>query len=145
MAFSDQLAKLTARAKYAETRATEANDKAKAELEQDVSAARDAANEQAERLRATADASEEKISDGWSAVQSAWADHVAAVRSKLDGVKAEHKRDEAERRAENAEDDALFAIDFAYSAIEEAEYAVLDATLARMEADDVSASSGAAA
>jgi hypothetical protein len=145
MAFSDQLAKLAVRAKNAEIRATEAHDKAKAELEQDVSAAREATKEQAERLRATADASEEKISDGWSAVQSAWTDHVAAVRSKLDTMKVEHKRDEAERRAENAEDDALFAIDFAYSAIEEAEYAVLDATLARMEADDVSASSGAAA
>jgi hypothetical protein len=145
MGFSDQLAKLAARAKDAEIRATEAHDKAKGELEHDVSAAREAAKEQAEKLRATADASEEKLSDGWSAVQSAWADHVAAVRSKLDSVKAEHKRDEAERRAENAEDDALFAIDFAYSAIEEAEYAVLDATLATMEADDVSASSSAAA
>ena len=88
---------------------------------------------------------EEKISDGWSAVQSAWADHVAAVRGKVDSRKVEHKRDEAERRAENAEDDALFAIDFAHSAIEEAEYAVLDATLARMEADEESASSSAAA
>ena len=145
MAVSDQLAKLSARAKDAETRATAAHDKAKAELEQDVTAARDAAEERAEKLRATAAASEERISDGWSAVQSAWADHVAAVRGKLDGMKAEHQRDAAERRAENAEDDALLAIDFAYSAIEEAEYAVLDATLARMEADDLSASSGAAA
>jgi hypothetical protein len=145
MALSDQLAKLTARAKDAELHATAAHDKAKAELEQDVSAARDAAEKQAEKLRASADANEERVSDGWSAVQSAWADHVAAVRGKLDGMKAEHKRDEAERRASNAEDDALFAIDFAYSAIEEAEYAVLDATLARMEADDLSATSGAAA
>ena len=40
MAASDQLAKLSARTKEAETRVAAAQDKAKSDLEQDVSAAR---------------------------------------------------------------------------------------------------------
>jgi len=143
MAASDQLAKLAVRAKEAETRTAAARSKAKADLEHDVSSARATAQAQAEKLRDTADASRGRISDGWANVQSAWTDHVAVIRDKIDDIENDHELATAERRADNAEDDALFAIDFAYSAIEEAEYAVLDATLARSEADDLAARSGA--
>jgi hypothetical protein len=145
MAASDQLAKLSVRAKEAETRTAAARDKAKADLEQDVSAARELAQADAKQLRATADASKGKISDWWTDVQGEWNEHVAAIRENIDSRKAEHGVDMAERRADNAEDDASFAVDFAYSAIEEAEYAVLDAALARVEADELSANSTATA
>ena len=126
MAASDQLAKLSVRAKEAETRTAAARDKAKADLEQDVSTARALAQADAEQLRATADASQGKISDWWTDVQATWNEHVAAIRENIDSRKAEHDVDVAQRRADNAEDDASFAVAFAYSAIEEAEYAVLD-------------------
>ena len=99
------------------------------------------AQEDAEQLRATADASKGKISDWWTDVQGTWNEHVAAIRENIDSRKAEHDLDVAQRRADNAEDDASFAVAFAYSAVEEAEYAVLDAALARVEADELSANS----
>ena len=57
MALSDQLAKLAARAKEAETRAAEAREKAKADLEQEVSSARATAKADAESLRQAVDES----------------------------------------------------------------------------------------
>jgi hypothetical protein len=131
---SDQLARLSARAREAEDRAAAAGGKAKADLEDDVASARASAQQHADQLHATAVESKGKISDWWTDVQDTWHAHVA-----------ERDAAEAERRAENAESDALFAIDFAYSAIQEAEYAVLDAHLARMESDELATSSEATA
>ena len=145
MAASDQLAKLSARAKEAETRVAAAEDKAKADLEKDISYSRAAGQQQAQALREMAEDSERKISNWWNDVQEAWDKHVAAFRESIDERKAERDLSTAETRADYAEDDALFAIDFAYSAIQEAEYAALDASLARMEADELKTSSGATA
>jgi vacuolar-type H+-ATPase subunit I/STV1 len=146
MAASDELAKLTARAKEAEQRAAAARDKAKAELEQDVESARISAQEQAEKLRQSADAGKDKISVWWHDLQRSWNEHLATIRDDIDRRRSEHDMDKAGLRADIAEDDALFAIDYAYAAIDEAEYAVLDATLARVEADElVAESSGARA
>ena len=142
---SDQLARLSARAKEAEDRAAAARDKAHADLEEDVASARASAQQHAEQLHATALESRGKISDWWADVQDSWHGHVAGMRETIEARRAEHDAASGERRAENAESDALFAIDFAYSAIQEAEYAVLDAHLARMEADELQASSGASA
>ena len=137
MALSDQLTKLAARAKEAEDRAVAAKTKARAELEQDVHSAREAAQAQADQMRETAEANKGKVSDWWNDVQRTWNQHIGAVRQNIDSKKAEIDLDKAESRADDAEADALFAIDYAYSAIDEAEYAVLDATLARMEADEL--------
>jgi hypothetical protein len=139
MALSDQLTKLAARAKEAEDHAAAATSKARAQLEQDVKAARDAAQAQADQLRKTADANKGKISDWWNGVQKNWDEHVATIRQNIDEKRTEHDLNVARRDADVAEDDAAFAIDYAYGAIEEAEYAVLDATLARMDADALAA------
>jgi len=142
MALSDQLTKLAARAKEAEDRADAAKTKARAQLEQDVKSAREAAQKQANQLSKTAEANKGKISDWWDGVQQSWNDHVATVRQNIDEKRTEHDLNVAQREADNAEDDAAFAIDYAYGAVEEAEYAVLDATLARMDADSLAAGSG---
>lgn len=139
MTMSDELGKLSARAKQAQTRAEAAQKKARTDLERDVAAARASAQAQGQKLRETAEAGEGKISDRWDDVQKTWNEHVAAVRQSVDDRKARHDLAEAERAADSAEDDALYAIDYAYAALEEAEYAVLDAELARMEADELKA------
>ncbi len=137
MAVSDELTKLAARAKEAEGRAAAARGKTKADLEQDVETARTSAQDQAEKLRKSADARKGKISVWWHDMQRSWDEHLAKIRDDIDQRKAEHDADRAVRRAERAADDAMFAIDYAYAAITEAEYAVLDADLARMEADEL--------
>jgi hypothetical protein len=141
MAVSDQLTKLAARAKEAEDRAAAAQGKARADLEHDVENARKSAQEQADKLRATADANKGKLSVWWNDLQRSWDEHIERIRADIEERRAEHDVDRAQSRAENAEDDAAFAIDYAYAAIEEAEYAVLDASLARMEADELAAAS----
>ena len=138
MALSDQLAKLAARAKEAETRAAEAHDKARADLEQDVSSARASAKADADQLRQAVDESQAKTETWWSGVQKSWDEHLATAREKLESKKAELDMHTAKARADDAEAYASFAIDHAYSAVVEAEYAVLDADLARIEADELS-------
>lgn len=144
MALSDELTKLAARPKEAQDRAAAAQGKAKADLEQEVEAARASAEEQAGKLRQDAEARKGKLSVWWQDVQRSWSEHIEKVREDMDQRKARHDVDRAEVRAENAEDDAAFAVNFAYAAIEEAEYAVLDASLARMQADEVATAKGGA-
>ena len=139
MAVSDQLTKLAARAEDDEDHAAAAQGKARADLQGDVENARKSAQEQADKLRATADAKKGKLSVWWNDVQRSWDSHIERIRSDIEERRAEHDVDRAQRRAENAEEDAAFAIDYAYAAIEEAEYVVLDASLARMEADELAA------
>jgi hypothetical protein len=145
MAFSEQMATLSTRAKLAEAQAAAAGDKAKAELESDVSAARDAALEQADELRDSADAAQGRVSDRWADLQKSWSEHVAAARKAIDDKQAQHDLGRARRHAEVAEDDALYAIAYAYSAIEEAEYCVLNAQLAQLTADELAAGAHASA
>lgn len=137
MAVSDEIGKLTVRAKEAQTRAAAARDEAKADLERDISAARASSQARAEKLREQADAGTSDVSSGWAGVQNRWNEHIATVRADMDSRKAEHDVARSQRRAEVAEDEALYAIDFALAAIEEAEYTVLDATLARMDSDEL--------
>jgi hypothetical protein len=138
MAVSDDLSKLTTRAKEAEGRAAAAREKAKADLEADRNNARAVGEQQAEGLRQQAEEGKGRISDRWADVQRSWDEAVAGVRADFESKKEEHDLHKAQRRAERAEDDARFAIDFAYSAIVEAEYAVLDAALAKKEAEEPS-------
>jgi hypothetical protein len=144
MAASDELSKLAARAKEAEDHAVAARGKAKADLEQDVESARASARDQADKLRAQADANKGKLSVWWNDLQRSWDEHIEKIRANIDSKRAEHDLDKARSNADNAEDDAAFAVAYAYAAIEEAEYAVLDATLARMEADELAGASAGA-
>jgi hypothetical protein len=142
MALSDQLAKLSARAKELEDRAAAAKSKGKADLEQDVKEARESAQGQADELRKNAEAGKGKISVWWDDVQRSWNENIAKIRKNVDDRRAEHDAKAAQRAADSADEDAAFAIDYAYAAIEEAEYAVLDADLAHKEADELAAKSG---
>jgi hypothetical protein len=144
MTVSDQLSQLSARTKELEDRAAAAKSKAKADLQQEVASAREAAQVQGDALRKSAEAHKGNISAWWDSVGRSWNDHLAAVREDFDDKRAAHDLKTAQKRADNAEDDAAFAIDYAYAAVEEAEYAVLDATLARMDADEMAAGGGGA-
>jgi hypothetical protein len=139
MAASDDLKKLSARAKVAEDHAAAATNQARAELEQSVTNVRESAEAEAKKLQAKTQAAGQRASDDWSDVQNSWNAHLAKSRRDMAHHKAEFKADNAEDRAEWAEADAELAIDYAYSAIEGAEYAVLDAILARREADEKAA------
>lgn len=137
MALSDQLMQLSTRSKELEDRAAAAKTKAKADLEQDVKAARESAQAQGDALREGVKSSKGKISSWWHDVQRSWDDHLAAVRNDVGHQRAQHDLKKAQQAAAQADDDAAFAVDFANAAVEEAEYAVLDAALARMEADEL--------
>ena len=139
MALSDQLSKLSARTKELEGRAAAAHEKARVDLQHDVTAARDAAQANAEALRKSVDASVADVSAWWIDVSRAWDEHVATMRKKLDQKKAEHDLGAAKDNAADAYAYASYLIDYCYAAVEEAEYAVLDATLAQMEYDDLAA------
>src|SRR5262245_211747 len=97
MALSDQLAKLAARTKKAEDRAAAAQQKAKADLEQEVTTAREAAQAQSEELRKSAEATKGKVSAWWDSVEKAWNDHLAAVHKHVEERKAAIDKKVAER------------------------------------------------
>jgi hypothetical protein len=145
MDFSDQLAKLSARAKQAETRAAAAQSKARSDLEADIATARASAQAQAQKLREGAEATQGKISHRWAAVQKTWTEYIAAVHETIDEANEGISLVQAQRAADVAEDDASYAIDYAYSAIEQAEYDVLQAEFARMKADELEAAARATA
>ena len=141
MALSDELIKLSARAKEAEERFAAATTEARGQLEHDVKGARESAQAQAARLQEAAEADKEKISEWWAGMQKSWSDHLAGIRRDVDAKRAELETKAVQRAADNAEKDATFSVRFALAAVEEAEYAVLYATLARMDADSVAAKS----
>ena len=137
---SDQLTKLATRAKEAEDHAEAAKARDKAALEQEVKVAGESAQAQAQRLRESADAGKESVSNWWKDAQNNWNEHVATVQANMEHKKAEVDLTKAQHHADHAEVDAGFAIEYAYAAIDEAEYAVLDAFLARKEADELATS-----
>ena len=145
MPLSNELTRLAARAKEAETRTAAARDEAQADLERRVESARAAAQTQAEKLRQGAEEGKAEVSGWWTDVQKSWNAQVARVRADVDSKKEKRDLHMAQVRADDAEGYASFAIDLAYSAVVEAEYASLDAVLARREADQMAAEVGATA
>ena len=141
MALSDQLTKLAARAKEAEDRFVAAKSKAHAQLEQDVQAARESAQTQADDLRKTVEADKDKISAWWAGVQQNWNEHVATIRRNMDEKRAKLDAKAAQADADMAEHEAAVAADFALGAVEEAEYAALYAVLARANVEGMVAGS----
>jgi hypothetical protein len=136
MAVSDNLAKLSARAKKAQDDAAAAKTQAKADVERTMDSVRASAETEATKLKASVANASADASASWNDVQTSWNAHIAKVRSDVDRRKAQFNAADAADRADWAESDAMLAIDYAYSAIEEAEYAVLDAILARRQADE---------
>src|SRR5262249_55036359 len=139
MTVSDQLAKLSARAKQAEAKTAAAGSQARADLTKAVQSAHKSTQAQAQKLKAAADADTQKISYGWNDVQNAWSAHLTKMHDNAEARRERHDQKKAERAAQDAEADALYAIDYAYAAIQEAESATLDAILARRDADDLTA------
>ena len=137
MALSDQLTKLAARAKEVEDRAAAAKVQAKADLEQEVKNAREAAQTQADSLHAHTEKTKNDISEWWSDLGREWKKQIASIRREVDKDRASHDLKHAQKAAERADDDAAVAIDYVYAALAEAEYAVLDAYLAHKEADEL--------
>ncbi len=142
MALSDDLTKLAARTKEAETRTAAARDQARADLEREVSSARASGEAQAEKLRQAAEEGNERITGFGKDLQRSWDEHVAKIREDMESKKAKHDVHMAQTRADDAEAYASYSIDFAYSAVVEAEYAALDAVLARKDAEQLSAEAG---
>jgi hypothetical protein len=140
MALSDELSKLAARAKEAETRSSAAQKAARDELQHDLQSAHESLEKRTDQLRQTAQANNGKVAAWWSEVQKSWDEQIASIRRNIESKKADHDLKTAQRRAGSAEEDAEFAIQYAYWAVEDAEYAVLDATLARMDADSLAQS-----
>ena len=140
MALSDDLMKLSTRAKQAEDRVAAAKTEAHAQLQQEVKAARTTVDQNRTQLRQTAESNQGKVAEWWRGVQKSWDDDIATIREDMEAKRAAHDLKAAQRDADMAASDAEFAIDYAYWAIEEAEYSVLDATLAQMNADSLSAS-----
>ena len=134
MAVSDELSRLSVRAKQAEDRAAAAKVQARAQLEQTIQEAGDSAQRTAEKMRSGAEAAKDRAETGADKVRSSWNEHLAEARARQDARKTRHAADRAGFGAEDAESYAAFSIDLAYSAIEEAEYAVLEAVLARENA-----------
>ena len=93
MALSDQLTKLSARAKELEDRAAAAKSKGKADLEQDVKEARESAQGQADELRKSAEAGKGKISVWWDDVQRSWNENIAKIRKNVDDRRAAARRE----------------------------------------------------
>jgi hypothetical protein len=139
MALSDQLNKLATRTKELEERAAAAHQKARTDLEHDVSAARDESKANAEALRESVDADAAEVSAWWTDLGRSWDEHIAKMRDHIDDKEAEHDLKSAQRAADDAAAYASYVIDYTFAAVEEAEYAVLDATLAQMDADELAA------
>jgi hypothetical protein len=139
MAMSEQLSKLAQRTKVLEDRAAAAKNEARADLERDVKAARDASQANAEALRTSVADTKTEVFVWWDGVGRAWDQHVTTVRQHIDDKKAALDLKAAQRDAEEADEYASYLIDYTYAAVEEAEYAVLDAYLAHKRADELAA------
>jgi hypothetical protein len=135
MAVSDDLLRLSQRAKEAEDRVAAAKSQERDQLKQDVEHARQNTQTMAEKIHGESAAAAGRAQSWGDDIKRSWNQHLAQVRERIDARKASHDAKVAERNAQDSDDYAVFAIDFAYSAIDEAEYAVLDAVLARADAD----------
>ena len=139
MALSDDLRKLSERAKTAEDHAAAAKAEARAELEHRIDEVKASAETEATKLRTKAQDAKTEAAATWEDMQRSWKTHIDNVRSDVSRRKAQMDASGATMRAKWAEDDAGLAIGYAYAAVEEAEYAVLDAILARREAEETAA------
>lgn len=136
MKASEEFAKLSDRARQAESKVLGASSKTREELSHQVEDARKAADDLAEQVRKGTSEAVEKASEIWSEARANWSGTVERLRSELSDRVDEADADRLRRRADRAERDAEAAVVIAAAALQEAEYAVLDAALAKAEAED---------
>jgi hypothetical protein len=137
---SNDLERLSVRAKQAEDRGAAAKAQARDQLQKAVAEARDSTQKTADELRADSAAAADRADKWADNIQRSWDEHLTRARKRIDARKAQHAADRREADAADAESYADYSIDLAYSAIAEAEYAVLDAVLARQDADEAARS-----
>jgi len=121
MTMSNDLERLSVRAKQAEDRAATAKAQARDQLQQAVAEARDSTQQTADELRAESAAAADRADKWADNIQRSWDEHLARARERIDARKAQHAADRTEADAEDAESYADYSIDLAYSAIAEAE------------------------
>ena len=136
MALSDDLRKLSERAKEAEDHAAAAKAEARANVEQRMSEVKASAETAATELRVKAEAAKTEASaHGTTCSETGRPTLTACVP--ISTARRPRLGPRTPRcPLDWAESDADLAISLAYAAIEEADYAVLQALLARREADE---------
>ena len=99
---SQQFEKVSDRAKAAAERVKAANAHAREQLEADVAAAREKANQANDQMKAKASAQHEKASSHWQEVRAKWQEHVAKVGQEAKNRKERLDAKEAARDADQA-------------------------------------------
>src|SRR6266568_7375356 len=140
---SEQLTDLAARTKRSEDFVNAALAKNRAYLDDEREALKKSIATGKARMHADASVAQDKNRTWWNDTRQSIDARVAELRAERDDHRAAHDLRKAERRAEDAEADAAYAVDFALQMLDEAEYAVADATLARIDADELAASTTA--
>ena len=102
MTLSEQLSRLAVRTKEVEDRASIAKDKARADLQEEVEEARQAAQSTAEELAKDVDRATGEVSAWWDKVGRSWNDHLATVRTNIDEKRAAHDVKAAQKAARAA-------------------------------------------
>jgi hypothetical protein len=136
---SDQLTELAARAKKSEDFVAAARAKNRAFLDDERETLKKSIATGKARMDADASVAQDKTRTWWNDTRQSIDARVAELRAERDDHRTAHDVKKAERRAEDAEDDAAYAVDFALQMLDEAEYAVADAILARIDADELAA------
>ena len=83
MAVSDDLARLSVRAKQAEDRAAAAKAQARDQLQKAVQEARDSTQQTADKLRAASAAAADRADARADDIQSSWDKHLAKARERM--------------------------------------------------------------
>jgi hypothetical protein len=140
MKLSEQLMRLSDKAKKAEDTTDKAVAAGRADLESKTASARKSAEAHAAAVRDKRREASAEAGREWNEMHQRWNDHVKNVHEKFADRKAEMDLKRAQGKASSAEQYAADAIDFADAAIDEAAYAVLEAELKRMDAEQLAAS-----
>ncbi|CAN5243382.1 hypothetical protein BH09ACT8_BH09ACT8_22960 [soil metagenome] len=137
MALSDQLSKLSVRAKSLEDSAVALQDKNKAWVERREAELRASLDNTRSDVAAAASAESDDVHSGWAKLQQSVSEGFTSMKKSSDINRAEFRAKRADREADDAELDAEDAIEFAVYALQEAEYYVVAAADARLKSDDV--------
>jgi hypothetical protein len=137
---SEQLTELAARTKRSEYFVTAARAKDRAYLDDERETLKKSIATGKARMHADASVAQDTTRTWWNDTRQSIDARIAELRAQRDDHRAAHDLKQAQRRADDAEEDAAYAVDFALQMLDEAEYAVADAILARIDADERSAS-----
>jgi hypothetical protein len=141
---SESLDALAARVKQLEQSAAASFESDRAKLEQRGREIDQAFADAADDVERTLRQADEAGRARWNETKASVKRPVDELRARVQARRTEHELHRAQRHAEAADEDAIEAIGLATYFVNVAEYAVIDAALARMEADDLAASTAGA-